>query len=88
MGTMGCVPAYDRYFISGIKYLKVSTGNYNINSILKLVDFYEKYFEEFETVRKNMKIKELEYPQMKLIDMCFWQVGFDLDEEKGLKNSH
>lgn len=88
MGTMGCVPAYDRYFISGIKYFKVSTGNYNINSILKLVDFYEEYFEDFENVRKNMKIDELEYPQMKLLDMCFWQVGFDLDGEKGLKNSH
>jgi hypothetical protein len=42
MGTLGCVPAYDRYFIAGIKPQGVVTGNYNINSILKLVDFYEK----------------------------------------------
>ena len=28
MGTLGCVPAYDRYFIAGIKNQKVATGNY------------------------------------------------------------
>ena len=27
MGTLGCVPAYDRYFIAGIKNQKVATGN-------------------------------------------------------------
>lgn len=39
METLGCVPAYDRYFIEGIKDQNISTGNYNINSLLKLVDF-------------------------------------------------
>lgn len=42
MGTLGCVPAYDRYFIAGIKNQKVATGNYNIRSIMQLVNFYEK----------------------------------------------
>lgn len=42
MGTKGCVPAYDRYFIVGIKNQKIATGNYNIKSVLQLVDFYEK----------------------------------------------
>lgn len=36
MGTLGCVPAYDCYFILGIKNQKVATGNYNIKSILQL----------------------------------------------------
>lgn len=44
MGTLGCVPAYDRYFIAGIKNQKVATGNYNLKSIMQLVDFYEKKF--------------------------------------------
>ena len=39
MGTLGCVPAYDRYFIDGIKDQGISTGNYNLRSLLKLVDF-------------------------------------------------
>lgn len=40
MGTLGCVPAYDRYFIAGIKNQKVATGNYNIRSVMQLVHFY------------------------------------------------
>ena len=39
MGTLGCVPAYDRYFIAGIKNQKVATGNYNIRSLMQLVNF-------------------------------------------------
>ena len=51
MGTLGCVPAYDRYFIAGIKNQKVATGNYNIRSIMQLVNFYEKNADRLEPVR-------------------------------------
>ena len=27
-----------------------------------------------------MKIGDIEYPQMKIIDMCFWQIGLELEE--------
>lgn len=79
MGTMGCVPAYDRYFIDGIKTHKVASGNYNMNSILMLVDFYEKNMDAFEIARCNMSVEGLPYPQMKLLDMGFWKIGFDKD---------
>ena len=88
MGTLGCVPAYDRYFIAGIKAQGVATGNYNIKSVLKLVDFYEKNADRLEPVRKEMIVYDLPYPQMKMIDMGFWQIGFDLDKDKGLKVAH
>ena len=88
MGTLGCVPAYDRYFISGIRKEKAASGNFNIKSILDLVDFYNKYYNEFEEARSQMKVYEMKYPQMKILDSCFWQIGFDLDEGKGLKLSH
>jgi hypothetical protein len=88
MGTLGCVPAYDRYFIAGIKPQGVVTGNYNINSILKLVDFYEKNVDRLEAVRKEMVVYDLPYPQMKMLDMGFGQIGFDLDTGKGLKVAH
>ncbi len=88
MGTFGCVPAYDRYFISGVRNEKAASGNFNIKSILELVDFYNKYYDEFENARSQMNVYELEYPQMKILDSCFWQIGFDLDENKGLKISH
>ena len=88
MGTMGCVPAYDRYFISGIRKYNVANGIFNLKSILQLIDFYNNYYKEFETVRSKMNVGEIEYPQMKILDMCFWQVGFDLDNNKGLKIVH
>ena len=79
MGTMGCVPAYDRYFIAGIKNRKVAIGKYNMKSVLQLVDFYERNESRLESVRENMRVYDLPYPQMKMIDMGFWQIGFDMN---------
>ena len=79
MGTLGCVPAYDRYFITGIKEQNVAIGNFNINSIMQIIDFYEQNHEQLEDVRKNMKVGNMLYPQMKIIDMGFWQLGFESD---------
>lgn len=88
MGTLGCIPAYDRYFIAGIKNQKVATGNYNLKSIMQLVDFYEKNSEQFELVREKMKVEGMPYPQMKMIDMGFWQIGFELDTDKGKQTAY
>lgn len=85
MGTLGCVPAYDRYFVEGVKEQKVTTGNYNIKSLLGLVDFYEKNNGRLETTRKKFNVCGLPYPQMKLLDMGFWQVGFDRDMNTATK---
>lgn len=57
MGTLGCVPAYDRYFIAGIKNQKVATGNYNLKSIMQLVDFYEKILLDLNQLERKWKLK-------------------------------
>lgn len=88
MGTLGCVPAYDRYFIDGIKRYNISTGNYNRSSLRKLIDFYEENAQIFEPIINQMKIGNIPYPEMKLLDMGFWQIGFDLDTKKGIKIAH
>lgn len=88
MGSLGCVPAYDRYFIEGVKDQGVTTGNFNINSLMKLVDFYEANYERLEETRAGLKVYGLPYPQMKLLDMGFWQIGFEKDTDKGLKLAH
>lgn len=82
MGTLGCVPAYDRYFIGGIKNQKITTGNYNINSLLGLVDFYENNHAKLEKIRARFKVYDLPYPQMKLLDICFWLIGLEKDANK------
>ena len=79
MGTLGCVPAYDRFFVDGIKKYKVTTQEYSRNSLLKLVDFYEEHNGRLEEARRGMRVGDLTYPQMKLLDMGFWQVGFEKD---------
>ena len=81
MGTLGCVPAYDKYFIAGIKSQKVAAGNYSISSVMQLAEFYENNTERLESIRENMKVNDMAYPQMKVLDMGFWQVGFYLDKQ-------
>ena len=81
MATLGCVPAFDRYFVFGLKSQKVVIGTYNIKSILQLVDFYEKNLEQLDSVQKNFNVADMLYPQMKILDMGFWQIGFDLDSK-------
>jgi len=79
MGTLGCVPAYDRFFQDGVATYKVTTQEYSSNSVLKLVDFYEEHNDRLEEARRGMRVGDLTYPQMKLLDMGFWQVGFEKD---------
>ena len=77
MGTLGCVPAYDRFFQDGVATYKVTTREYSSNSVLKLVDFYEEHNDRLEEARRGMRVGDLIYPQMKLLDMGFWQIGFE-----------
>lgn len=81
MGTLGCVPAYDRYFVDGIKSQHVTTGNYSIKSLLGLVDFYKRNHVKLEATRKQLKAYDLLYPQMKLLDVGFWLIGVNKDME-------
>ena len=79
MGTLGCVPAYDRFFEEGAKYLGLEKKSYNKDSLLELADFYEAHNDRLEEARRGMRTDDLIYPQMKLLDMGLWQVGFERD---------
>lgn len=79
MGTLGCVPAYDRFFQDGVATYKVTTQEYSLKSVLRLVDFYEEHNDRLEEARRGMRTDDLIYPQMKLLDMGLWQVGFEKD---------
>ena len=77
MGTLGCVPAYDRFFEEGAKYLGLEKKSYNEDSLRELADIYEEHNDRLEEARRGMRTEDLSYPQMKLLDMGFWQVGFE-----------
>ena len=94
LGTLGCVPAYDNYFKKGFKkFYKLGDfsnkeGKVNEKSILRLTEFYKKYEKELEEKRECFKINidnenvENKYPQMKVLDMGFWQIGLEGEKEK------
>ena len=79
MGTLGCVPAYDRFFGIGAKYLGLEKDTYQEKSLRELVDFYEAHNDRLEDARRGMRTEDLTYPQLKLLDMGFWQIGFERD---------
>jgi hypothetical protein len=39
-------------------------------------------YDELEVMRENMWVKDVKYPQMKLLDMGFWQMGVDMKRTK------
>lgn len=79
LGTLGCVPAYDTYFGIGTKYFGLKERSCNKDSLLELADFYEAHNDRLEEARRGMQCDGLIYPQMKLLDMGFWQIGFEKD---------
>ena len=79
LGTLGCVPAYDTFFEKGVRHLGLKEKNYNEDSLLELAAFYEAHNDRLEEARRGMRVGDLTYPQMKLLDMGLWQVGFERD---------
>lgn len=75
---MGCIPAYDEYFKKGVGKNNITTQRFGKSSILGLVKYYKLNNKELEMLRKKVsKERNLEYPQMKILDMIFFQLGMD-----------
>lgn len=87
MGTMGCVPAYDRFFIKGIKLF---SDEKNLN--LELDGFHPESFKKLlnlstrdDTLSNIYKVRiaigttGFIYPPMKLLDLYFWLRGYNDD---------
>lgn len=76
LGTLGCVPAYDRFFLNGMRESELKPLKFNTKSLKMLVDFYN--------MSQNKKdidklAYEINYPVMKILDMYFWQIGYELE---------
>ena len=81
LGTLGCVPAYDSFFKSGLSISNVAQQRYSKTSLLQLANYYVEHEEEFEEFRHKVSAGRVSYTPMKIIDMCFWQLGFDNSPE-------
>lgn len=81
LGTLGCVPAYDRYYKESVKKYHISSGKYNSDSVYRVAKFYCDHEDEFERLRLELSERRIEYPPMKLMDMCFWQDAYISDSK-------
>lgn len=80
LGTLGCVPAYDRYFIHGLKEMKMQHTGFNEASLNELFNFIDTNKIEISQAQKLIETKtQGHYPLMKILDMYFWQIGYDKD---------
>lgn len=73
MGTVGITPAFDRLYISGAKQKGYYQGASIEQNIELAIKFYLEHKNEFDTLSK-----EIGYPVMKLVDMYFWQRGYEM----------
>ena len=73
LGTLGCVPAFDGYYVESVKKNHISKGVFNKNSVRSVAEFYCDHLDAFENLRHELSESGIEYPPMKLMDMCFWQ---------------
>jgi hypothetical protein len=88
LGTFGCLPACDRYFIDGFKSQGFKYSYLN-DKFVECVRGYC-YANLADLRREQAHIEErsgMRYPLMKLVDMYFWQIGYENDETKGVNGS-
>ncbi|MEQ1525671.1 MAG: hypothetical protein ABL911_02860 [Gallionella sp.] len=82
LGALGCVPAYDRYFIDGLREGGFSPLRPSLDGIKTLVNFYTNHRNQFDSLQAKIKtVGGTPYPAMKLVDMYFWQIGFEQDSK-------
>lgn len=84
LGTLGCLPASDRYFRIGFKADGNSYSSLNAAFVERLVQFCREHAADLR--REQDRIEELDglrYPVMKLVDMYFWQRGGGLAADPG-----
>src|SRR3989344_4230624 len=73
LGTIGCIPAYDRFFIGGLEKEKIQKKFNSEKSFIQMIDFYLKNKVELDSLRNKFK----DYPLMKILDMYFWVAGYE-----------
>lgn len=77
LGSLGCLPAFDRFFVDGVTQEKEKFKTLKESSLEMLFDYVDKN-KELALIQKQYPA----YPKMKLVDMYFWQIGFDESRKK------
>ncbi|WP_271767962.1 hypothetical protein [Aquimarina algiphila] len=82
LGTLGCIPAYDRFFKDGAIKEGIVASTINKNSLIALFNFIKENKKELSDIQQQLLSKtNFYYPIMKIVDMYFWKIGYDLDKK-------
>ncbi len=78
LGTFGCLPACDRFFIAGFKKAGFNYSSLNKPFVERVLDFCNDSVVELRKEQARIEgAGSVRYPLMKLVDMYFWQMGSD-----------
>ncbi|MEI7961121.1 MAG: hypothetical protein WCI04_02185 [archaeon] len=77
LGTIGCIPAYDRYFIEGLKLENIQQKFNPNKSFSKMLEIYSANKKEIDTLCNQFA----GYVPMKILDMYFWIEGSEILED-------
>lgn len=78
LGALGCLPAFDRFFIDGVKEQEFTFKTLKRKSLVQLFQFVNHNQPELKIIQNDHP----EYSIMKIVDMYFWQIGFDKSQKE------
>ena len=78
LGVLGCVPACDRFFIDGFTSKGFQYSYLNLKFINRVLRFCVENVSDLRAEQARIAASgNSHYPLMKLVDMYFWQIGFE-----------
>jgi hypothetical protein len=88
LGTMGSLPAVDRFFVAGFRKSHHSYSKLNRGFVEQVIKFCNERSQELRTEQARIEASSnVYYPLMKLADMYFWQVGYDASPPKARRKA-
>jgi hypothetical protein len=88
LATFGCLPACDRYFIDGFTGSGFKYSYVNGNFVRRILGFCRENLAILQAEQIRIEdARQIRYPLMKLVDMCFWQLGFEADSSTSMSKA-
>ncbi len=78
LGTVACLPACDRYFLDGFKRAGFKYSYLNARFVMRVLEFCFDNVADLQAEQDRIETTGgVKYPFMKLVDMYFWQLGYE-----------
>ncbi len=84
LGTIACLPACDRYFINGFKLAGLPYSSVNAKFVKRVLEFCNDNLVDLQSEQRRIESATgICYPLMKMVDIYFWQIGYEADIRAG-----